>query len=168
MDAVVRTAGLDPSVVADVDAWVSARFVSRLAREILRQVYGLREPPSRDDPAWQLWREAGREGFERESLGATSTIIRAFGGPRPFYRALPLTIRRASTVIDVEVVSCGPCQEDISFVPRNPEIYQEGYDRCAHRVGSLEAIPVIWGLPRAQIEHHECMHDLVNPASKCR
>ncbi|KAL7523909.1 hypothetical protein ACHAWF_000742 [Thalassiosira exigua] len=141
VDAMVRAAGLEPPAVSDVEAWVLAKLVSCLTEEIFKQIYGLREAPPRDDPTWQLCREAGREGFERESLGAASTILRGFVGPRLFYWVLPRAIRRANTGLDVQVVSCGPCQVEVSFALRDPESNYEGYDCCVARMGIPRLYP---------------------------
>uniref|UniRef100_A0A7S2ELD5 Guanylate cyclase domain-containing protein n=2 Tax=Ditylum brightwellii TaxID=49249 RepID=A0A7S2ELD5_9STRA len=168
VDAVVREAGLMPSELNNPDGWVSMGFSSRLRDEIFRQLYGLEKQPPRDDPMWQLWRQAGREGFKRESMGNLIFLIRTFGSPGPLYRSMPCSIRRGSVGLEAEVLSYMPGRVIFSVTPRNPETYWEGHERCVGRIGCFEGIPQVWGLPLAKVQHSHCMHDPDNPARECR
>lgn len=52
------------------DLWVSVKYVLELDRLVFLNLYGLKEPPPRDDYRWQLWRDAGALAVEREGLGS--------------------------------------------------------------------------------------------------
>uniref|UniRef100_A0A7S4R8L9 Guanylate cyclase domain-containing protein n=1 Tax=Ditylum brightwellii TaxID=49249 RepID=A0A7S4R8L9_9STRA len=167
VDRLIKSMGLDPAELNDTEAWVSIKFVCLLRDEIFKQLYGLSEPPSREDPLWQLWRQSGIVGFERALLGDILPVLRAFGSPGFLYSHISKEVRRANTVLKAEVISQAPGRVVLSMRPNDPETYEEGHEFCLNRVGVFEGVPLIWGFPKAHVEHVHCMHDPINPADHC-
>lgn len=166
VDRVVAETGLDPAVLEDEEAWVSVRFNHVFADGVLRELYWLDAPPSPDHAAWQLWREAGRFAFERQMLGALWPVLRAFGHPGLLYRRIPREVQHGNTVLDARVLADRPGSVTLEMRPRAPG-YDEPIGFCWNRVGGLEGIPRIWGLPWATVRHTRCMHDPSDPADAC-
>jgi class 3 adenylate cyclase len=166
VDDIVRGTGLDPAVLEDEEAWVSVVFHHRFRDSVLKHLYDLDAPPPPDHAAWQLWREAGRFGFERQMLGALWPVLRAFGHPGLLYRRIPREVRHGNTVLDARVLVDRPGAVTLEMRPREAG-YEESVDFCWNRVGVLEGAPRIWGLPFATVRHPRCMHDPSDPADAC-
>lgn len=172
--AAARSVGItDPSSLlrSSVDElWVSIRFHNELRRLIFTELYHMEKLPSRDHPLWRLWHQAGLVAFQKEGLGSlVFPVVKALGSPGILYRNLPREMKRCNTVLKVEMIdaSC-PGLVEFSIRPHHPKSYKEGHEFCCNRIGCFEAIPSIWGFPKAQVEHTKCMHDPLNPADECR
>ncbi|EJK67466.1 hypothetical protein THAOC_11494, partial [Thalassiosira oceanica] len=151
------------------DLWVSVKYVLELDRLVFLNLYGLKEPPPRDDSRWQLWRDAGALAVEREGLGSVVyPILKAFGSPGMMYRNMKFATLKSNRVLNACVVDSGNGWVELSFKPNHPDAYVEGHEFCLNRIGCLEAMPLIWGLERAHVEHTICMHDPTNPSAECR
>lgn len=166
VDASVCASGLLPADVVNHDAWVSAGFAERLVRELLRRSHGLDDLPPRDHPVWKLWRMAGRRTMERRAMGPAWHLLRAFASPAVGYRQIPSLIQRANRMTRAELVSQEPGCTVLRFRP-NESSTRDLAAYCWNRVGTLEDLPTVWDLPRAEIEHPSCLHDPSHPADAC-
>ena len=166
VDDVILSAGLDPSVMEDPEAWVSMVFLARLRTEIFDQLYDIHDVPEREHPVWQVYREAGVLGFTRQLLGSIWPVLRAFGGPGLLYRQVPREVRLSNTVLEAQLVDDAPGRVRLAMRPMEAG-YEEDVGSCWNRIGVLEGVPRIWGLPPSRVEHPRCMHDPHDAADAC-
>lgn len=166
VDGAVRDAGLEPSQVVDPDAWVSGAFAEAFIRAFVRRTHGLDTSPPRSHPVWQLWRMAGRQTVERRAMGPAWHVVRAFASPAIAFRQFPVLIQRANRMTRAELVSQEPGRTVLRFSPLRPD-QPDHVAYCWNRIGTLEDMPTVWDLPRADVAHPECMHDPAQPAGAC-
>ena len=162
---VLDEVGLPESHFA-VDGWVSATFVERFTLGVIRRLEGLTHMPPHEHPVWQHWRRVGWIGMRRDLIGPMWHVARVVGSPGLFYRQVPEQVRRANHMSEVELVSRGPGICVLRFsakagTPRDLPAY------CWNRIGVLQAVPTVWGLPIATVDHRECMHHPHAPAEAC-
>ncbi len=161
----LEQAGLDITYLEDRDSFVSMRFAERRQLAILSRADPGCERPDYDHPPGQLLRAAGHQALGREALGAVWPILRALGTPYQAYKRLPALSNRANKVLVVELLELSRSRAVLRFVLAPG--FEELPTGCWSRIGSLEAIPTIWGLPKARITHRECMHDPDQPSPHC-
>jgi len=152
------------------DVWVSIRFIDELRNLIFSKLYGMDELPPKDHPLWQMWREAGHVALRKEILGSVLfPVLRSFGSPGMIYRNMPFSLSKGNTVLSCTILNTSVTgRVEVSMKPNHPETYKEGHECCLNRIGCLEAVPFIWGLKKAHVEHTHCIHDPINPANECR
>ncbi|MCK6501920.1 adenylate/guanylate cyclase domain-containing protein [Myxococcota bacterium] len=158
--ALVDAGGLPRAWLDDPENRVAALYVDRLARALLRQQHGLDEPPPHDHPAWQTWRRVGRRALTRDAMGAGHSVVRAIGSPGAFYARLPDLARRVNRLLELSHEVVGPGHVRIHARPSElaPEGWRLPGHTCWNLFGILEAVPTVWGLPRAQVERRSCEH----------
>ncbi|MCB9762771.1 MAG: adenylate/guanylate cyclase domain-containing protein [Alphaproteobacteria bacterium] len=161
-------AGLSRDYLDDPNGWVSNRFHRTFVEILSHDVLGLPQPPDRDDPFWEPWREAGREGMNRARLGPFLPILRTLGSPSSLLRRAPVLVRRFNSTLRLKLIKhrSGYALVDISPADERPEHAQLA-GNCWARIGILEGIPTLWGLPHAQVEHTACRFDKRTPAASC-
>ena len=166
---ILEDAGLPVPYIRDPEKRVSIRYMDQFREAVGRHLHGL-EPqqcqPPMEDVFWKLWREAGLRSFEREMLGSIWPVIRAMGSPAQIYQRLANLMEEANPGTIVDVIKNSGGVGVLSFTSREGW-GGEGPEVCWSRQGALEGVPTIWGLPRAKVEHLECMHDALQPAGAC-
>ncbi len=162
----VTDAGLPLAYIRDTERWVSSAFLDRLLGGILQQLTGSTEVPPYEHPVWQHWRVSSRLGMRPEALGPLWYLVRSLGSPGLVYRQVPAFVRRANRLTQAEVLQAGAGHAVLRFAPRRAELPDQA-SFCWSRIGLLEAIPTVWGLPPATVEHHACLHARLHPARHC-
>ena len=165
VDAAIRGAGLAPSWFGR-EGWVSYTFLGDFFRGLVEHATGERALPPWDHPFWQQLREAGRRSFTPELVGPLYPALRLLGSPERVYRAVPRVSRQGSRVTAMEVLDCGAGHCTVRAAPTDPAVPDQ-VGSCWNRLGLLEGVPHIWGLPFAEVEHRECMHHPRDPAPAC-
>lgn len=166
VDGMARDAGLGLEWLEDDEHWVSAEFVRRFTPAVVRRLYGIEGLPPYDHPCWQVWREAGRDVSPTRSLGALWYLVRAAGSPTMIYRAMPAKMHHGCRLTDCVKAEVRAGRATFRFQPAQPEDYDDAA-MCWNRLGLLEGMPCIWGLPRAVVRHVACLHDPDSPAPWC-
>jgi len=165
VSASAEEAGLPVSYLADPEGWVSIEFMNRWQAAMVERLYGLVDMVPYDHPFCQHFRVAGQKSMRREVMGAPWVLIRGMGSPESFIRVLPWAARKGNKVMAWEVLEHRPGRT-VLRVRYTRDCGQEWPTACWNRIGFLEAIPTIWGLPRARVTQRECMHG-ADPASHC-
>ena len=84
-------------------------------------------------------------------------LLRAMGTPRQVFRKLPRAVAKFSTTSTMEVLDAGATSATMRMV------LHDGYEHsrldCFYAQGLLSVVPVVFGLPAAEIEHDECESD---------
>ena len=93
-----------------------------------------------------------------ESLGAYVRMLRVASAPEDAYRYLAANASETTRVGTCELKAAGPSSAEIVYRPRAESEEGQGDELlCAARRAELSAIPLIWGLPAANIEHPRCL-----------
>ncbi|MCB9745642.1 MAG: adenylate/guanylate cyclase domain-containing protein [Alphaproteobacteria bacterium] len=161
-------AGLPREYFDDPNGWVSNVYHRRLVDELVVRILHLPEPPVREHPFWDPWRQAGREGMNADRLGPFLPILRTFGSPSSVVRAAPGLVKRFNSTLRIRVLQQGAGQAVVEIAPVDdrPELAPNP-GNCWARLGILEGLPTLWGLPHAKVEHEACVFDRPHPAPTC-
>ncbi|MBU1535986.1 hypothetical protein KKF84_11745, partial [Myxococcota bacterium] len=162
---ILRAIGLTPEYLQNPGGWVSLDAAHAWVSETARDVYGLTGLPPMDHPFYNFYREAGRQGASREALGPLWHAIRVIGDPMAFYSLSTSQVKKFNLVTQTRVVEKEPGMTVLSFSMLDGHKDNPGF--CHNRMGYLENIPLIWGLPRALVFHEQCMHDPLHPSDAC-
>jgi len=150
-EAVARTlavAGVPYSAeqLEDQSLWWSYRTRIRLF-EAATEVVG--------DP--RLMYRVGAAALQSGLAHSVVLLLRAMGTPRQVFRKLPRAVAKFSTTSTMEVVESGATSATMRMV------LHDGYEHsrldCIYAQGLLSVVPVVFGLPPAEIEHVECESD---------
>jgi class 3 adenylate cyclase len=163
-ERMVAEAGLPLSYLEDRESWQSIEFLLKLQSAVAREAFGLEALPGAGHPMYQLWREAGHRSFERRHMGPVHFFARALGSAGMVYASFSDLARRGNTVSTWKVtrVGTGHCVVRVEAPAGTDTV-----GACWNRVGVLEGIPTLWGLPRARVTHERCACDPGHPADAC-
>jgi hypothetical protein len=144
--AMLSTAGIPVGLMNDDSGWLSVNAAKRLLRSLAS---ALGPDAVAERGAWMT---------HPESLGAYVRMLRVASAPEDAYRYLAANASETTRVGTCELKASGPSSAEIVYRPR-PEVEDGQADEliCAARRSELAAIPLIWGLPSAIIEHPRCI-----------
>jgi serine/threonine-protein kinase len=144
--ALLSTAGIPIGLMNDDAGWLSVNAAKRLLRALAS---ALGPDAVGDRGAWMT---------HPESLGAYVRMLRVASAPEDAYRYLAANASETTRVGTCELKAAGPSSAEIVYRPRQEtEESQADELLCAARRAELAAIPLIWGLPSASIEHPRCL-----------
>jgi serine/threonine-protein kinase len=144
--ALLSTAGIPVGLMNDDAGWLSVNAAKRLLRALAS---ALGPDAVADRGAWMT---------HPESLGAYVRMLRVASAPEDAYRYLAANASETTRVGTCELKASGPSTAEIVYRPRaEAEEGQADELLCAARRAELAAIPLIWGLPAAIIEHPRCL-----------
>lgn len=144
--ALLSTAGIPVGQMRDDTGWLSLNASLRLLRAIAS---ALGPGAILDRGAWMT---------HPESLGAYVRMLRVSSTPADAYRYLGANASETTRVGTSELAASGPNSAQIIYRPRAENEEGQGDELlCAARRAELAAIPLIWGLPAATIEHSRCL-----------
>lgn len=101
--------------------------------------------------------EIGATGLTHGVHPAIVPLLRACGSPREVFRQLPRTVPKFTSTSTMDAVECSDTSATIrytlhaGFTPSRLD--------CEYAQGLFSAVPCMFGLPRAHIEHDECESD---------
>jgi class 3 adenylate cyclase len=165
-DQAIQDAGLPRDYLEDDGKWVSSLWTERFMVAVIRGLGRGEIFPPYADPVWQHWREMGRIAMTAEQMGPLFRTLKALGSPGTLYSNLPVLTRRGNKQIRIEAKVQGSGRAEIKVAPLVSAVGWYAAS-CWNFRGTLEAMPPIWGLPPAAVEHHECIFDPENPATEC-
>ena len=138
--------GTSLEVMEDQDRWFSAERFMGFNRAMIVET---------GDP--DIAYKAGRAFVEPGIIGVEGYLIRALLTPRAVYEQAGNITARYSRVTDWKFDVQTRNRATVTFRPTS--IDKDDITFCRNRVGTLEAVPLAFGLPQAHVEHPECLHD---------
>lgn len=145
-DDILRAAGVTRTQVWDDTEWVSLQTCEELCASFHEAF---------QDPAF--FEQIGQLSFQRKYLGIMRPIIQASNSPRFVYKGMLSNIARFNKVGIFEVIDEGPCLLDLRYRPKPDAPTEREGLICAARRGQISAIPTLFGLPPAEVEHDACL-----------
>jgi class 3 adenylate cyclase len=141
----VARQGTTVEVLEDPDRWFSAALILRLGHAMV-------EATGDPDVLYRAGRALARPGM----MGPERLLIRGLLTPRRVYESLGTITARYSRITRWEMVALGRGSLRATFVgdPSAPDDLLF----CGNRRGVLEAVPEVFGLPAAWVEHPRCVH----------
>lgn len=155
--AIVEEAGLTLEYLRDSERWISVEFDRRFCDAAAHHLHGLETSPGYDHPLWQDWRDAAASMFKRQGMGPLWLLLWAMDGPREFFRDIEHMYARGNRVTRMRLAGQGPGWASVIAEMSGDEVVQRP-GACWSRRGFFEAVPTIWNLPDARVEHAECIH----------
>ncbi len=121
--------------------------------------------PPYEHPLWQHWRECGWANVRPHSMGPLWPMLFALGNPLQVYEASAKMTTRGSRTMTAKLIrsTSDECTVRFTLEPG----FQDWSAACWSRIGFLEGVPTIWGLPLARVEHPVCIHDSACPGQYC-
>ncbi len=153
---IVEEAGLTLDYLRDTERWTSVEFDRRFCDAAAHHLYDLRAPPPYDHPLWQHWRESAASMMRRQELGPIWLLLWAMDGPRQFFADIEQMYSKGNRVTKMLLADHGPGRASVLAVMEGATVDRPG--ACWSRRGFFEALPAIWNLPDATVEHRECIH----------
>ncbi len=162
---IVEDAGLSLDYLRDTERWTSVEFDRRFCDAAAHHLYDLRRPPAYDHPLWQHWRESAASMMRRQELGPIWLLLWAMDGPKQFFADIEQMYSKGNRVTQMQLADHGPGRASVVAVMEGAVVDRPG--ACWSRRGFFEALPTIWNLPDATVEHTQCIH-LDPSAPHCR
>ncbi len=154
--AIVDDAGLSLEYLQDAERWISVEFDRRFCDAAARHLYGLPTSPGYEHPLWQHWRDASASMMRRQSMGPLWLLLWALQGPGEFFADIERMYTKGNRITRMQLVDRRPGAARVRAVMEHEVADRPG--TCWSRRGFFEAIPTIWNLPPAIVEHTECIH----------
>jgi class 3 adenylate cyclase len=153
---IVEDAGLSLEYLQDSERWISVEFDRRFCDAAARRLYDLPTSPAYDHPLWQLWREAAGSMFKRQGMGPLWLLLWAMQGPGRFFADIEKMYTKGNRITRMQLVDHRRGFSSVAAVMHGEVADRPG--ACWNRRGFFEAIPTIWNLPKARVEHTHCIH----------
>lgn len=140
---VLERLGTSEQALRDATAWVSSELAEQIVEALVEES---------GDPT--LLANASRRLFSGNYIGVLKPMMQFFGSTSSLIAGFPRASPRWNKMGRWVVHALERDQADISFestIERSPYM-------CEGRLAQLAELPTLYGLPRATIEHVECMH----------
>ena len=166
IEAVIRDAGLPRAYLEDTTGWVSMEYLERFTVSVVRHLGRGEVLPPYDDAVYRHWYELGRRSMQRDALGPVWVALQAMGSPAALLQRFGAVAGRGNRAVAIDGKVLGQGLAEVTCRPVQPG---RGWyiPSCWNFKAILETLPTIWGLPRGQIEHTQCMFDRARPAEAC-
>lgn len=155
-DRIVEGAGLSLEYLQDPERWTSVEFDRRFCDSAARLLCGLDSSPGYDHPLWLHWRDASASMMQRQDMGPMWLLLWALQGPGEFFGDIERMYTRGNRITRMQLVDRRHGAARVRAVMDHEIADRPG--ACWSRRGFFAAIPTIWSLPPAQVEHRECIH----------
>ncbi len=153
---IVEDAGLSLDYLRASDRWISVEFDRRFCDAAARHLYGLATSPGYEHPLWQHWRDAAGSMFRRQGMGALWLLLWAMQSPAGFFAEIERMYTKGNRITRMQLAGQGPGFASVYAIMTDEVADRPG--ACWNRRGFFEAIPTIWQLPPARVEHTHCIH----------
>jgi diguanylate cyclase (GGDEF)-like protein len=100
-------------------------------------------------------RRTGEQTLSQHAGTPVATLLRSFGSPEAVLSKITLTAARFSTVAEMDAVDITPGRSVVRA--REREGYERSRHHCNWTAGLLSQTTVLFGLPAAAVEEHECV-----------
>jgi class 3 adenylate cyclase len=146
LEAFAARQGTHLEVLEDQDRWFGTERFMAFNRQMIE------ETGDRD-----IIYKAGRAFVEPGIIGVDGYVIRALLTPRAVYEQAVVITSRYSRVTNWQFDIQGESRATVTFRPISRE--KDDREFCRNRIGTLEAVPMVFGLPQARVEHPTCLHE---------
>jgi signal transduction histidine kinase len=157
LDEFLQSLGVSRERLMDPSAWFSLALAEALIEEI----------ETKSQKPGMLKRMADLL-IDRENLGPLYPLVRALGTPAFTYGRMAALTERVNKIAEVQAQQRGRGRVRLIYrrLPTAPR--ERGDFMCRSRRAQFSAIPTLFGLPRAKVDHptcmqyggHECVYDL--------
>lgn len=154
--AIVEDAGLSLEYLRDAERWISVEFDRRFCDAAAHRLHGLPTSPDYEHPLWQHWRDASAQMMGRRNMGPLWLLLWALQGPGEFFADIERMYTRGNRITRMQLAGRSVGVAHVRAVMDGEIADRPG--TCWSRRGFFEAIPTIWNLPPARVEHDECIH----------
>ena len=146
LDAVLASLGVTEEMLRDPTGWVSLELVEALCEELAAR---------QEDPAGldRMFRSA----ISRRYLGAIYPLVRSFGTPAFTYQQVVKGTGRFNKIGSYSMESTGRHRIRLTYRPLPGAPRERSGLVCRGRRNQLAAIPGLFDLPPAEIQHPSCM-----------
>jgi len=145
LEAFAARQGTTLEVLEDQDRWFSSERFKAFNRAMVVETGDS-----------EIIYKAGRAFVEPGIIGVEGYLIRALLTPRAVYEQAAVITARYSRVTDWKFDVQSENRATVTFRPTSRD--KDDYHFCRNRIGTLEAVPLAFGLPQAHVEHPECLH----------
>ena len=108
-------------------------------------------------------RAVGADAAERLNASPVAALLRSLGSPENVYRQIATSASKFSVAAQLEATDAGPGFAEI--VATAAPGFERSAHHCAWTRGLLSTTPILFGLPRADVQHDECA---AHGAGRCR
>ena len=105
----------------------------------------------------------GQDAAERLNASPVAALLRSLGSPENVYRQIATTASKFSVAAQLEATDAGPGFAEI--VATAAPGFERSAHHCAWTRGLLSTTPVLFGFPRAHVQHDQCA---AHGAGECR
>jgi signal transduction histidine kinase len=134
--------GLSLEYVTTMTNFMSLRFLERLAEALIAES---------GDPAFP--RKSGLLAATPEALGFLFHLLRTFGTPEQCYRKTVEFFPTLNRIGSFTIESMDNNRMTLAYVSRKRE---RSRNICEGRIAQFSSVPMIWGLPPAQVREEQC------------
>ncbi|XXF75878.1 ATP-binding protein [Myxococcaceae bacterium GXIMD 01537] len=134
--------GLSLEYVSTMTNFMSLRFLERLAEALIAES---------GDPVFP--RKSGLLASTPEALGFLYHLVRTFGTPEQCYRKMVELFPTLNRVGSFTIESVANNRMTLSYVSSKRE---RNRNICEGRMAQFSSVPMIWGLPPAQVREEQC------------
>ncbi len=146
-DTLLAEVGLARGIVGQRDAWVGLRVA---------EAFCARFGAAFDDPA--VFHRCGRLAFAGGPMAVLRPLLRTLGSPGFAYERMAASLDRFNKVGSIELVWSGPRALTLTYRCRPDAPAEREPLICLARVGQVAAIPTLFDLPPAHVDHPVCLH----------
>ncbi|HJL37901.1 MAG TPA: HAMP domain-containing sensor histidine kinase, partial [Polyangiaceae bacterium LLY-WYZ-15_(1-7)] len=139
--------GIELELLRDPSAWLSMKDSERIVRTLHEAV---------GDPLYVA--RAARAAFTARYMGPLRAIIRAFGNTGKAYEQMVRSLPRFNKVGELGFEQVGPRHVRLTYRQKPGAAAETDPLMCLGRQQNMAAVPTIFDLPPAKLEHPECMH----------
>lgn len=146
LDRLLESLGVTRTRLMDPSAW----FSLSLAESLIEEIESKSQQPDMLDRMADLL-------ISRQNLGPLYPLVRALGTPAFTYGRMASLAERVNKVAEVQALQRGRGRVRLIYRNRPTAPSERGDFMCRSRRAQFIAIPTLFGLPRAQLDHPECM-----------
>lgn len=144
IEALLSDIGTSEAELRDPAGWVSSARAEAIVDGLISAT---------GDP--ELMERASLRMFTGSYLGLLKPAMQFFGNLEALFTQFPRSALRWNKCGEWEIHSHGPGHVDLSYA----STLEASRAMCRGRGAQLAALPILFGIPPAAVEHSECMHE---------
>lgn len=145
VDELFELCGSDPSILTFEDTWLDQSFADTFYKNVVNLT-------GDKDIAYKV----GRFSIDEQAKGIIGRMVSGFLSPDIAYKNIESIGSQYSKSSKVEALKIGNSNALIRSTVM-PGCSEKKY-QCENRIGMLESVPTLFGLPHAVVNHPHCIH----------